>query len=163
RLGHAEFFADGCEGGWRVTPPIWAGTRSEGDPSAILCGARTLPLLTRVRSVNVSLAVLETHEDAGAPTVYRLTASDRDRLIAASVGTGIPISFDTPRAMLCTLTPVTESYTDVAEMPLGRDWVVEQFDSETLRWKPSSREQASGSAEGLFRFRLSYQRRHFLR
>jgi hypothetical protein len=53
-------------------------------------------------------------------------------------------------------------YEEIPELPLGGDWVVENFDSQDLRWKPSSRDEGRTARDGLFRFRLPYQRRHFL-
>ena len=163
RLGHAEFFARGCEQGWRVAPPVWASQGTNEPPSAILCGARTLPLLDRVRSASVAPAVLESDENPVAPNVYRLKAFTSDVLLSTAAATGVPVCFDASRAMLCALRPVREMYEEVTELPLGRDWVVEQFDSQSLRWRPSSREEGCAASGGLFRFRLSYQRRHFLR
>jgi hypothetical protein len=163
RLGHVEFFADGCEGGWRIAPPVWASLGKNEPPSAILCGARTLPLLERVGSGNGAPAALESIEDATAPNVYRLTASTRGELLSAAGAMGIPICFDAPRAMLCALRRVCDMYEEIAELPLGRDWIVEQFDSQELRWKPSSRDEGRAARDGLFRFRLPYLRRHFLR
>jgi hypothetical protein len=163
RLGHAEFFADGCKGGWRIAPPVWASLGKDERPSAILCGARTLPLLERLRSGDVAPAVLESIEDATAPNVYRLTAATRNELLSAATATGISICFDAPRAILCALRRVCDVYEEIPELPLGGDWVVEKFDSHDLRWKPSSRDEGRADRDGLFRFRLPYQRRHFLR
>jgi hypothetical protein len=163
RLGHAEFFAAGCERGWRIAPPVWAALGASEPPAAVLCGARTLPLLERVRSSNVHPASLQVLEDTTAPTVYRLTASSSRELLSATAATGIPVSFDAPRTILCALSPVSRIPEEIAEMPLGRDWIVEKFDTHLLRWKSSSRDEGRTARHGLFRFRLPYQRRHFLR
>jgi hypothetical protein len=163
RLGHVEFFAAGCEGGWRIAPPVWAALGAADAPSAVLCGARTLPLLARVRSAKASPAELHVDEDAAAPSIFRLTASSREELLSAAVATGIAVQLDAPRAMLCAQPRVCDAYEEIADLPLGRDWIVEQFNAESLRWKPSSREQGRSARDGLFRFRLPYQRRHFLR
>lgn len=163
RLGHAEFFAGGCEGGWRIAPPIWAALGAKEPPAAVLSGARTLPMLDRVRCANVGAAALHIDEDATSPTVYRLTAPSSEGLLSAAAATGIRVQFDAPRAMLCALSPVCRTYEEIAELPIGRDWIVEQFDAQSLRWRPSSREEGCTARDGLFRFRLPYQRRHFLR
>jgi hypothetical protein len=162
RLGHAEFFASGCEGGWRIAPPVWA-VHGTDAPSAVLCGARTLPLLDRVRSANLSPVALHVDEDAAAPTIFRLTGPSAQDLRAAAATTGIAVQFDVPRAILCAQPPVAADYEEIADLPLGRDWIIEQFNVESLRWKVSSREEGCTAREGLFRFRLPYQRRNFLR
>lgn len=86
-----------------------------------------------------------------------------DGLMSGAAATGIRICFDAPRTMLCALSRVCERYEEIADLPMGRDWVVEQFDPQSLRWKASSREEGLAMRDGLFHFRLSYQRRHFLR
>ena len=39
RLAHVEFFAKGCEEGWRVAPPTLAAHPVDGGVRAVLCGA----------------------------------------------------------------------------------------------------------------------------
>jgi hypothetical protein len=163
RLGHAEFFAGGCEGGWRIAPPVWGASGVKGPLTAVLCGARTLPLLERVRAVSTDVARLVIDEGPTFPTVYRLTADDADQLSDSAASTGIAIQFDTPRAILCATPAGIQDSHEVADLPLGRDWIVQQFDAESLRWNSSSREGACRARDGLFRFRLPYLRRHFLR
>jgi hypothetical protein len=163
RLGHAEFLTAGCERGWRIAPPVWAALGATESPAAVLCGARTLPLLERIRSANVEPATLHVEGYTAAPTVYRLTAPSSDALLSAAVATEIALHFDAPRAILCALSPVCRNYEEIAELPLGRDWIIEQFDAQSLRWKSSSREEGRTARDGLFRFRLPYQRRYFLR
>jgi hypothetical protein len=163
RLGHAEFFCKGCEGGWRITPPVWAASGPKEPASAVLCGARTLSLLQRLRSANLGAVALLVDEPTTAPTIYHLTAPSHDALQAAAATTRIRVQVDAPRAILCALSPVCGAFEEIAELPLGRDWVVEKFDTQTLRWKSSSREDGRIARDGVFRFRLPYQRRHFLR
>jgi hypothetical protein len=97
------------------------------------------------------------------PTVYRLTAPSGNALLCAAAATGIALQFDAPRAILCAVSPVCGTYEEISDLPLGRDWIVEQFDTQSLRWKSSSREEGRAARDGLFRFRRPYQRRYFLR
>lgn len=163
RLGHVEFFASGCEGGWRITPPVWAAAGVKGPLTAVLCGARTLPLLERIHAASNGTNWLEVDESATIPNVYRLTADSVVQLSSTAALTGIAIHFDTPKAILCAIPEGIRVGEEIAELPLGRDWIVQQFDVESLRWRTSSRDEASRTRDGLFRFRLPYQRRHFLR
>ena len=48
RLGHVEFFARGCEDGWRVCPPTLAEHPMPDCVRAVLCGARSPALRERV-------------------------------------------------------------------------------------------------------------------
>jgi hypothetical protein len=163
RLGHAEFFAAGCEGGWRIAPPIWAVSCVQGPLTAVLCGARTLPLLERVRTAQLASVQLVIEENPAWPTVYRLSADHAGDLATAASITGIAAQFDAPRTILCAIPPEFHDGEEIAELPLGPDWIVQRFDVESLRWKASSREEGCLARDGLFRFRLPYQRRHFLR
>ncbi len=120
-------------------------------------------MLERVRSAPLASAALQIEDDQAAPTLYRLTAESNDSMLSAAAATGIRICFDAPRAMLCALSGICEIREEVADVPMGRDWIIEQFDAQELHWRASSREDARAARDGLFRFRHSYQRRHFLR
>jgi len=163
RLGHVEFFAAGCENGWRVAPPVWACFETEGNCTAVLCGARTLPLLQRVRTAVSTPAPLEIEDDADAPSIFRLRVPTSRGLLAAIAATGIAVQWDTPRAIMCAAAYSARMTEAIIELPLGRKWVVEQFSADRLRWVTSSREEACNTRDGLFRFRLPYERRYFLR
>lgn len=162
RLGHVEFFTKGCESGWRVAPPVWAAFEARGLFSAALCGARTAEQLQRIATSISAPVSLRLEDDIDAPTTYRLTSSDRASLLSNAAATCIPIQHETPRAILSALGSVSSEIKTIAEFPIG-NWIVEKFSAETLHWAMSTREEAVGRRNGLFRFRLPYQRRHFLR
>jgi len=66
RLGHVEFFARGCEEGWRVTPPALAGSRDSTGWMGVLCGGRSDRLLDGFSRGAGHLRV-EVIPQAGAP------------------------------------------------------------------------------------------------
>lgn len=51
RLGFAEFFVDGAEGGWRVAPPVLAMRVRQSRFEGIVVGARSPALLGNLASV----------------------------------------------------------------------------------------------------------------
>src|SRR5436309_1903000 len=52
RLAHVEFFARGCQNGWRVGPPVLALNQRGGRWEGIFCGARSPKLLDRLHSLH---------------------------------------------------------------------------------------------------------------
>jgi hypothetical protein len=97
RLGHAEFFAFGCEKGWRVAPPTLAAHPMSGGVRAVLCGARSPALRERAlrvgERVECKVEVLEFHD---APDAIRFVAPDKLRLQKAATEIGVHFQVDTP-------------------------------------------------------------------
>jgi hypothetical protein len=163
RLGHAEFFAAGCEEGWRVAPPVLAARQHGGSWTGILCGARSRRLLARLHDAAASKAGLEAEEQDGAPLVHRFAAKDQSALAALAGESGLRFQVEAPLAILYSLPAVCDrALRRPEELPLGPDWRVEQFSAEALGWSGSSREDALRTGEGVFRFRFRYQWHHFL-
>ena len=163
RLGHAEFFANGCEEGWRVAPPVLAAREHAGRWTGILCGARSRRLLARLHDAGAGKAALETEEQDGAPLVQRFAAADQSALASLAAEAGLHFQVEAPLAILCSLPAVSDrALRHPQELPLGPDWHVEQFSAAALGWSGSSREEALRAREGVFRFRFRYQWRHFL-
>lgn len=162
RLGHVEFFANGCERGWRVTPPSWTLLLTD-KPRAILCGARTPQLLRRVETAISEPASLAIGQAADIPASYCIDAPSRERLVEAVSKSGIPLLENVPLLILNALPPLSDWGEDVDDLPVGQEWIVEKFGADRQRWETSSRDVAIGSNEGLFRFRLPYQSRYFIR
>ncbi|MBU0646692.1 hypothetical protein KJ611_04475, partial [Patescibacteria group bacterium] len=79
RLAHVEFFAQGCEKGWRVTPPTFAAHPMPKGMRAVLCGARSPALRQRLLRIGEKIAY-ETLDYSGVPDVIRLFASSSSAL-----------------------------------------------------------------------------------
>lgn len=75
RLAHVEFFACGCEDGWRVVPPTLAAHPMADGVRGVLCGARSPALLARVLRAASNLGS-EMLNRPGVPDVLRFVASD---------------------------------------------------------------------------------------
>jgi hypothetical protein len=52
QLAHVEFFAHGCEDGWRIVPPTLAAHPMASGVRAVLCGARSPALRERILHTN---------------------------------------------------------------------------------------------------------------
>lgn len=159
RLAHAEFFARDCDDGWRVAPPVLACREDEGlGWVGILCGARSRGLDARLQA-----AGLKEHREEldGAPCLRRF-AGTRETLAQLGEQSGLRIQVDAPLAILGSVPAVSRRpLTQPVNLPVGRDWMVERFSADEMKWSESSRDEAVDSNEGLFRFRFRQQWQHF--
>jgi hypothetical protein len=163
RLGHVEFFAAGCEDGWRVAPPVLAVNQEKCGWTGILCGARSDRLLARLGGAAAGKAQVLTAAQDGSPLVYHLSASSRDSFAALAAETGIHVQVDAPLLILGSFPPVSARLLRrPQELPRGRDWRVDRFSVEKLSWSESCRDDALNAGAGVFRFQYLYQRQHFL-
>jgi hypothetical protein len=165
RLAHVEFFARGCENGWRVTPPTLAAHPVSGGVRGVLCGARSPALLDRVLCA-VERFGGETHNAPGVPAVIRLVAPDTQTLAAVASSIGVRFQTDAPLAILLQVPPCDPPLGGAkqAEFPVGIDWEIHEFDKLNLAWCKTERRKVETARAGMFRFQLRYQRpRHFLR
>ncbi len=164
-LGHVEFFASGCEGGWRVAPPTLATHSIPGGTRGVVCGARSPALYARLHRLRTDLGY-ETVDSDGAPTVVRIVAPDADAIARASSQAALHLQIDAPFALLSHLpTCGPPSPTQPAtEFPRGNEWAISEFDAERLEWRRIENRNVQAVRFGLLRFLVHYQRpRYFLR
>ncbi len=161
RLAHVEFFAGGCEKGWRVAPPTLAAHSVPGGVRAVLCGARSPALLERALHIDTC----EQINVDGVPQVIRYTASSLSSLEQAAIQIGAHFQVDAPLAILSYLVPcdLPARGSPEAEFPVGADWRIREFDTSIFRWRITDRERARSVRTGLFEFQLYNQWRYFLR
>ncbi len=165
RLAHVEFFARGCENGWRVTPPTLAAHPVQGGVRGVLCGARSPALLDRVLRAAERFGG-ETLNAPGVPEVIRLVAADTQTLTGVTSNIGVQFQTDAPLAILSQVPPCDPPLRGAkqAEFPVGVDWEIHEFDKLNLAWRKTERRNVETGRAGMFRFQLRYQRpRHFLR
>ena len=165
RLGHVEFFAHGCEKGWRVAPPTLATHSVPGGVRGILCGARSPALRERLLCAAEKLGC-ETRDFPGVPEVIRLAAADAPALTQAVSKAGVHLQPDAPLAILSHLPACDPPPRGCrqAEFPVGVDWDIHEFDDSNLVWRKTERGHAQTARVGVFRFLFRYQRpRYFLR
>ena len=162
RLAHVEFFASGCEDGWRVVPPTLAAQPTADGARAVLCGARSPSFSERMRRA-ASDSVCETLAPAGIPEVYRFTARDTATLAKMAEQAGLHFQPDAALAILSHLPPCDPPKA-TSELPVGSDWIIHEFDATALCWRKTDRRGANTARLGLFRFMHRFQRpTYFLR
>ena len=163
RLAHVEFRASGCEEGWRVAPPIIAIREDENIGwNGILCGARSPALSARLEQAMGGCLTARNEEVNGAPTLCRFEG-ERDELFRFADEAGLCVQLDAPLALLSVLPPISHrTLPGPGNLPVGRDWQIQQFSPDTLAWSEASREEATNAHETLFRFRFRQEPLHFL-
>ena len=169
RLAHVEFYSSTAEADWRVVPPALA-VHQEGDQwVGILCGARPPGLRDRIGRGPVTW---ESQAAPGMPDRIRLLATELAAIETPSRAAGVHIQMKAPVCLLAAIPPVDDSRSRVrAKAPAVPGWTIERFSTSTLRW--TAQDQADerdlefrdvhGCRTGLFRFRMNYQRFHYLR
>ncbi len=164
RLAHVEFFAQGCEEGWRVAPPTLAAHPVHDGVRAVLCGARSLAMCERILSAGKELGC-ETRERCDVPLVIRIAAPEAQLLGEVAKQAGVHFQNDAPLAILAHLPP-SDAFARrraQSEFPVGTDWTIQEFDPTELRWKKADRRRARTVRNGAIRFVVSFQRpRYFL-
>jgi hypothetical protein len=153
-LSHAEFFARGCENGWRVAPPTLAISQQRRGWLGVLCGARSPKLLARLMDSTYSFGI-ERIQAVECPDQFRMISGDHRILSTIAQETGLLLQMHAPMAILISLPAVDNSVMrHRVGLPFGKDWIVEQFSPSSLGWKAATREDALLVYGGLFRFSL---------
>lgn len=158
-LAHCEF-AKAAGGGWRVTPPVIAAGDPAGPVSAVLCGARSAPLVARLAAAAGENMTISAQREA--PDAVVLSASSARVLVRVSREAGIPIQWNAPLAILSAFAPPPLAAFQETMVPRG-GWTVERFSHSRIAWLPSSVDEAGRSRRGLFRFKSDYDVRHIYR
>jgi hypothetical protein len=167
RLGHVEFGATECDNGWRVVPPALALCQHEKTVSGVLCGARTLKLLERIKNA-ANEFTFEAASHADCPDIVRMSAPRAELLTEAAKRAGMLCQVDAPAAILSHLPIVNSIKNRLHEsVPIsGREWEVKQFiiAKRIMKWRTVSVQEAnSASAQGLFCFIRFQSPQYFLR
>lgn len=158
-LAHCEF-RDPVGGGWRVAPPVLAAGDPAGSVGAILCGARSNPLLARLTTAAGDSVSRRDQQDA--PDLIEVRTSAPADLMSISRESGIPIQWNASLAILAAFEP--PSLGSFAEIPVpSGGWTVERFSRSGMRWVPSSVAEAGRKSLGLFRFTSDYRTSHVFR
>jgi hypothetical protein len=171
RLAHVEFFSSTAEADWRVVPPALSITAENDRCVGVMCGARFPNLDIKLGRLNASMS-WDSREIEGMPDRIRLVASDLDALLGAAKELGMAAQVQAPASLLAAIPPVDDPRSRfLADPPDGPGWAVERFITSDLRWttRHLKKERDLESRDvnewqtGLFRFRMKYQRFHFLR
>ena len=147
-LGHCEFGA-AADGGWRVAPPVLAAGDPRGPTSAILCGARSAPLLAGLQAAAGDLVTIEVQP--GAPDLVIVRAPSAAELSGVAAAAGIPVQWNAPLAALAAIQ--ARPLVAFPEIPLpSGGWTVSRFSRSRVAWAASSVAEAGRKRRGLFRF-----------
>ena len=169
RLAHIEFYSSATRAYWRVVPTTLAVHQEDDQWVGIFCGARPPDLQYRIGRGQFEL---EAQPARGMPDRIRLMATDLAAIETASSAAGVHIQLMAPVCLLAAIPPVDDSRSRFrVDAPTVPGWTIERFLTSTLRWTvkdhPNERHleyrDVHGCRTGLFRFRLNYQRFHYLR
>lgn len=153
-LGHVEFDRTEIGNGWRINRPILAVARPGGRIKGILCGARTQPMLARLREV-VGPDSLEQNAAAGCPDCIRIAGASEEALGEISDSLALRFQPEAPLNLLARLAPIaTTAVGPERSMPFGRDVKIERFavGRNHCRWVETQIEEANRQNGALFRF-----------
>lgn len=167
RLGHVEFDTLECENGWRVVPPALALCQHGNATTAVLCGARSLPLLKGIEASATSIAI-ERIPLRDCPDVIRIQSTNVQALKELARRGGLFCQPNTPEAILSSVPVITRlnPWPRQALPAGGRDWEVQQLtlDGRAMKWKTVTAQEANASlSEGLFRFTRFQTPEYFMR
>lgn len=155
-LGHVEMLTAST---WRVAPPCLAELPpgAAGCHAAVLCGARTPGVLTRLSAAcEVGAGSLTASEVEGLPAIVKvecLTRSDLRRIAALS---GVPLQDDAAFTLLACLPAIAAWPRQQSPMIAGRVRDVRRFSREQLQWVTATLEEATAARSGLFRIQREY-------
>ena len=161
RLGHVEFYCQ--EADWQVVPPVLAIAQRDQQARAVLCGARSEPLLARVHEGFSDLVASQTPCD-GSPDVIRIVDRESARIEATAGRLGISVQPSAPEAILLNLPPL-ESLIQWprTEMPFGEGWAREKFCARTLSWQRETDTFRKSGKPELLRFNKFGRPHYFVR
>jgi hypothetical protein len=162
RLAHVEFFAQGCDDGWRVAPPTLASQDITGGYRVLLCGARSQELLERARNAAEQFDC-ESLSPFDAPDVFRFACQDLAQIAGLAARLGINSQHNAPLAILSHLAPCRppRPHKATSEFPVGADWTVDQLDPDGLCWHKIDRSKARLFRFAVLRFSIHFQRRRY--
>jgi hypothetical protein len=165
RLAHVEFGNKEGEDGWRVAPPVLAVTRTARKVTGILCGARSIPLLARLREA-AGPAICEETQVSECPDTIRLLAEDERVLAYVAEKAHVFFQPEAALNLLSVLTPIERAAVGHrAEIPFGADLTIERFaiKRRRCRWEKVSQAEAASTREGLLRCVRWQTPEHYLR
>jgi hypothetical protein len=154
KLGHSEF-EEAARGGWRVAPPVLAAGGISGPSRAVLCGARSAELLSKL-TARADAEHIEASNQTAGPDVIGLAAPCARDLTGIAHDIGIPIQWNAPLAILAACQRVKAMILEERSIPVGAGWTVTRFSKSGLAWVPATAADAQTLRAGFFRFRGDY-------
>ena len=162
-LAHVEFFSANATRDWRVVPPALAVVSQVDSYVGMMCGARSPQIYGLLKSIGNRLSY-DVHQVPGMPDRIRMLGPELKDLHIAAGSMGFVIQENAPIALLAAIPPVDDARSwKLADPPTGVGWMIERFLPSNLRWTKINRTEVEEVQTDLVRFRMRYQRFHFLR
>lgn len=163
RLAHVEFFSTSAEADWRVVAPALAINTQNDQWIGVLCGARSPQLLSKLSRISGAVSC-ECQRIPGMPGRILLMADDLNTLVQPANDADLAFQVDAPASVLAAIPPVDDPRSRFPAAPPGSPgWTIERFSTSKLGWEGAESRDLVRVGTGLFRYRMKYQRFHFLR
>ena len=154
-LGHVE---SNDSNQWRIVPPLLAGLPEYGRVySAVLCGARTPGLLSRLKTgcAEQGAIVLES-PTANGPNLVRVSSPSCSAVSMVAEKMGLAFQRNSAFTLL-SCTPAIRNWPRTpCRMVSGKVETVLRFSRSKLDWVTSTLDEARGSHRGFFRVRRDW-------
>jgi hypothetical protein len=131
-LGHAEFVPSAGGDGWRIAPPVLVAGDPCRDGHALLCGARTAPMLARLSAIFGSQ--LSQRPQTGGPDIVQVNTPTARVLADQAAAAHIEIQWNAPLAILACCPRSSDLRLAPTDLPLG-GWEVSRFSKSGLAWR----------------------------
>lgn len=154
--GHLEIAAPSS---WHIAPPVLAGFPGDAkEPAtAILCGARTSGVLSRLDEACMGQAItVKTTSVPGRPSIVSLSATAFRDLTAAADRAGLRFQKNAGFTLLACLPTIRQWPRTPCPMVAGRVDTVHRFSRSKLEWVESSLAEATKKRIGLFRIKRDW-------
>ena len=154
-LGHVEVVDRDA---WRIAPPVLAGLPANGRSwEAVLCGARTSGLLSRLGAACGRYgAEISRSRVADVPELIRISSPSCSGLEAAAAEAGVVFQRDSAFTLLACTPSVKEWPRTPCPMVSGRVETVRRFSRSRIGWTNSTLDEAAESRGGLFRIKRDW-------
>lgn len=159
-LGHAEL----QNASWRIAPPVLAGLphRTESGATAVLCGARTPGVLSRLDTACTLAEIRVAIERVpDRPSVVTVEAPSKDALVTAAKAAGIAFQNEAAFTLLACSPTIREWPRTPCAMVAGRVETVLRFSQSrvglsTNGWVESTLTEAAAAKAGFFRIKRDW-------
>jgi hypothetical protein len=155
-LGHIESLQNS---GWRVAPPTLACIPSAVSSafSGVLCGARTLGLLSKLgNACRHNGATIQVDAQSAGPKRILISALSIDVLADVAAQAGILFQRDAGYTLLACLPSISAWPRQSCKLPGGKVGLVKRFSGREARWLPATLDDAHSSAKGFYRIQRDW-------
>lgn len=155
-LGHLEM---PTASSWRIAPPVLAALPSQKNPglAAVLCGARTPGVLTRLATACSTIGVpMLVAPVPNRPSLIRVEAPSMGVMVEVAAHAGVPLQNDAAYTLLACLPAISGWPRRACQMVAGRVETVLRFSGSRADWVDSSLAEATAARKGFFRIKRDW-------